>query len=111
MNASEPKSINLVLKNKDGQLELNQSALDFIEKIHSNLGVCVCVGPYRQGKSFLLNQLMQQKDLFKVGHGDESETKGVWLSKNVTKRLDSDFELFTALILDTEVFIILIFKY
>ncbi len=103
MNASKPKSINLVLKNKDGKLELNPSALDFIEKIQSNVGVCVCVGPYRQGKSFLLNQLMQQKDLFKVGHADESETKGVWLSEMYTQHMDRDFEPFTMLILDTEV--------
>lgn len=104
----EQHSINLIKKTADNKLELNTLALDFIKNIKHDVGVCVCVGPYRQGKSYLLNQLMSRNDLFKVGHKDESQTHGVWLSKTTIKIEDSDESKFTMLIMDTEVNIILI---
>ncbi len=98
----EEKSINLIKKTADNKLELNSSAIDFIRNIKHDVGVCICVGPYRQGKSYLLNQLMSHNDLFKVGHKDESETHGIWMSRTTIKIEDTDDSKFTMLIMDTE---------
>ena len=97
-------SINLIKKTEDNKLELNPAALNFIRNIKHDVGVCICLGPYRQGKSYLLNQLMSRNDLFKVGHKDEAETHGIWLSRTTIKIEEEDESIFTVLIMDTEVY-------
>ena len=37
------------------------------------------VGPYRTGKSYLLNRLLQRQDGFEIGGTVQSCTKGLWI--------------------------------
>jgi hypothetical protein len=101
------KSLNLVRKTYTNKLVLNQEALDFISNIKEDIGVCVCIGPLNQGKSFMLNQLMMcKKGLFKVGrpHEPYTETQGVYLSKLAAEVQSENSEPFKMILLDTEVF-------
>lgn len=59
ISPSIEKSIPLI-ENKNDSLEINQSALDHIRSIKGDIAVCVIVGPYRSGKSFLLSRLMSK---------------------------------------------------
>ena len=64
------------------------------------------IGPYRSGKSFLLNKLSAQESReagFAVGHKVESCTKGIWLrTKPVLLPADEQGESLTVLYLDVE---------
>ena len=49
------------------------------------IAIVSCVGPYRCGKSFLLNQILLQEKCFKVSSESNACTRGIWLSqKTVT---------------------------
>jgi len=97
---SEP--IQLVYK-ENGDLKINQSAIDVLKKIDKYIAVCVCVGPYRQGKSFLLNKLLADSYQFRVGHEDEACTEGVWVYEHPIKIKDNKGNSFTILMMDIEV--------
>ncbi len=99
---SESESIQLISQNNKGDLVINETALDMIKNINGNLAVFVIVGPYRQGKSYILNRLMDSKCCFKLGHTDNSCTKGVWMSKPILKHSNTNGS-FNVIYLDTEV--------
>jgi hypothetical protein len=92
-----------LIKKSGKRLELCPDALDHLRKIQDEFGTCVCVGPYRQGKSFLLNLLVNDKKAFQIGHSDQGCTKGVWMHKEPVKMLDSEEEEINVLFFDTEV--------
>ena len=98
----ETKPIKLITKDKNNNLVINEEGLKFLESIDNNLAVCVIVGPYRQGKSFLLNRIGEFNS-FKVGHSDEACTKGVSLLKCDFEICDQNNEKFNLILLDTEV--------
>jgi Guanylate-binding protein, N-terminal domain len=50
----------------------------YVRAAHQVAPVTVC-GPYRSGKSFLLNQLIQKLNGFEVGSTTRACTKGVWI--------------------------------
>ena len=55
---------------------------DAIKKIQSELRpvtVVSIIGPYRTGKSYLLNRLMGKANGFELGPTMEAKTKGIWL--------------------------------
>ena len=97
---NETKPIQLVFK-ENGDLKINQSALDQLMKIDKPIAVCVCVGPYRQGKSFLLNTIVEDSNIFGVGHEDEACTEGVWVYQCPEKITQN--KSYTLLIMDVEV--------
>ena len=43
--------------------------------------ICI-VGPYRTGKSYLLNRLMGRNNGFPLGPTLQAKTKGIWTSEN-----------------------------
>ena len=96
------KPIRLIEK-KNGELELNNDALSALKQIQGNVSICVCVGPYRQGKSFLLNQILKKKtNGFEIGHKDDPCTYGVWMYKHSTKVKDKNGIESTLILVDTE---------
>lgn len=63
------------------QLEVEAEGLDVLKSIEGPISPVVVIGPYRSGKSFLLNQLLGVSCGvgFGVGHTRDTQTKGVWL--------------------------------
>ena len=63
------------------KLEILPEGLELLQSIDLPVAPVVVIGPYRSGKSFLLNQLLDVKCTqgFGVGHQRHAETKGIWM--------------------------------
>ncbi|KAL5712466.1 hypothetical protein ACHQM5_014638 [Ranunculus cassubicifolius] len=63
------------------KLRLSREGLEAIERITNPISAVAVIGPYRSGKSFLLNQLLSLScyEGFGVGHMRDTKTKGVWV--------------------------------
>lgn len=63
------------------KLRLSQEGLEAIERITNPIASVAVIGPYRSGKSFLLNQLLSLScyEGFGVGHMRDTKTKGIWI--------------------------------
>ena len=96
------EAIQLISKNSKDDLVINDAALEIIKNIEGKIAVFMVVGPYRQGKSYILNRLIDS-NCFKVGHTDNSCTKGLWMPKKTFKHLNSKGEPLNVIYFDTEV--------
>ena len=67
-------------------LKIHEKAINFLNAIEGKISVVTITGLYRLGKSFLLNQLIEKPNGFKVGHTMNAETKGLWIW-NQTKKV------------------------
>lgn len=80
---SNPHHPVLIVKSSSDytKLELVEEGLELLRKIDKPIAVVVVIGPYRSGKSFLLNQLLGVgcKEGFGVGHQRHAQTKGIWM--------------------------------
>ncbi|XP_074368257.1 uncharacterized protein LOC141708498 isoform X2 [Apium graveolens] len=63
------------------KLRLARAGLEAIERITTPISAVAVIGPYRSGKSFLLNQLLSLScnEGFGVGHMRDTKTKGIWV--------------------------------
>ncbi|XP_022155811.1 guanylate-binding protein 5 isoform X2 [Momordica charantia] len=63
------------------KLRLSREGLEAIERITNPIAAVAVIGPYRSGKSFLLNQLLSLScyEGFGVGHLRDTKTKGIWV--------------------------------
>ncbi|KAH9323924.1 hypothetical protein KI387_018563, partial [Taxus chinensis] len=63
------------------KLVLSKEGLDAISRITNPVAAVAVIGPYRSGKSFLLNQLLSLScdKGFGVGHMRDTKTKGIWV--------------------------------
>ncbi|KAK9810969.1 hypothetical protein WJX73_001870 [Symbiochloris irregularis] len=63
------------------RLSVSEEGLDVLRKISGPVVPVIVIGPYRSGKSFLLNQLLGVgcDAGFGVGHSRSTQTRGVWL--------------------------------
>jgi hypothetical protein len=59
-------------------LILNEDAIKLIEQEKRPVTVVSIIGPYRTGKSYLLNRLMGKANGFELGSTVEAKTKGFW---------------------------------
>ena len=73
------------------KLTLRQEGLDALRALRGPVAPVVVIGPYRSGKSFLLNQLLGVPcdEGFGVGHTRKTETKGVWMWSEPTVVMSS----------------------
>jgi hypothetical protein len=62
-----------------GKIELNVDALTFIRSIQKNISAISIIGPYRSGKSYLLNRIAGQQKGFSLGGSTNPCTQGVWI--------------------------------
>ncbi|KAK9868066.1 hypothetical protein WJX84_001038 [Apatococcus fuscideae] len=88
------------------RLQLDQEGLSALRSITTPVVPVVVIGPYRSGKSFLLNQLLGVgcDEGFGVGHTRSTQTKGVWVWGQPTPlRLPSGQDL-SLVFIDTEGF-------
>ncbi|XP_065861045.1 LOW QUALITY PROTEIN: uncharacterized protein [Euphorbia lathyris] len=63
------------------KLRLSSAGLEAIRRITTPVAAVAVIGPYRSGKSFLLNQLLSLScyEGFGVGHMRDTKTKGIWV--------------------------------
>ncbi|VAI38583.1 unnamed protein product [Triticum turgidum subsp. durum] len=87
------------------KLRLSKQGLEAIQRINTPIAVVSVIGPYRSGKSFLLNQLLSLScnKGFGVGHMRETKTKGIWIWGTPVD-VDVDGSKVSVLYLDTEGF-------
>ncbi|XP_019188539.1 PREDICTED: guanylate-binding protein 4 isoform X1 [Ipomoea nil] len=87
------------------KLRLSKEGLEAIEKITTPIAAVAVIGPYRSGKSFLLNQLLSLScdEGFGVGHMRDTKTKGIWVWGS-PRMLDIDGVKTSVFYLDTEGF-------
>lgn len=77
-NAIPGRPIKLISQ-EDGKLIINSGALDIIKRINGTIAICSVVGPYRTGKSFILNLLLSRPNGFDLGSTNISCTRGIWM--------------------------------
>nr|CAB3497867.1 unnamed protein product [Digitaria exilis] len=87
------------------KLRLSEQGLEAIRRIENPIAIVGVIGPYRSGKSFLLNQLLSLScdKGFGVGHMRDTKTKGVWIWGTPVE-MDVDGSKVSVLYLDTEGF-------
>lgn len=87
------------------KLRLAREGLEAIERITTPIAAVAVIGPYRSGKSFLLNQLLSLScyEGFGVGHMRDTKTKGIWVWGTPIE-MDIDGVKSSVLYLDTEGF-------
>ena len=73
------RPVEFITTGSGSKLVLNEDIVPLLEKETRPLTVICVVGPYRTGKSYLLNQIMNNKRGFPLGKNVEAETKGIWL--------------------------------
>ncbi|KAG0481446.1 hypothetical protein HPP92_012304 [Vanilla planifolia] len=87
------------------KLRLAKEGLDAIRRIKNPIAAIAVIGPYRSGKSFLLNQLLSLpcERGFGVGHMRDTKTKGIWVWGNPVDLIVDGIKV-SVLYLDTEGF-------
>ncbi|RLN34878.1 guanylate-binding protein 3-like [Panicum miliaceum] len=87
------------------KLRLSKEGLEAIQRIKTPIAAVSVIGPYRSGKSFLLNQLLSLScdKGFGVGHMRDTKTKGIWVWGTPIE-VDIDGSIVSVLYLDTEGF-------
>lgn len=71
--------IQLVTIDSNGTFEITYEGSNFLSSISENkVAVASLTGPYRSGKSFLANLIMNQMSGFKTGSTTNACTKGIW---------------------------------
>ncbi|OMO78358.1 hypothetical protein CCACVL1_14433, partial [Corchorus capsularis] len=87
------------------KLRLSREGLEAISRITNPIAAVAVIGPYRSGKSFLLNQLLSLScyEGFGVGHMRDTKTKGIWVWGTPVE-VDIDGVRTSVLYLDTEGF-------
>uniref|UniRef100_A0A4X1U565 Guanylate binding protein 1, interferon-inducible n=1 Tax=Sus scrofa TaxID=9823 RepID=A0A4X1U565_PIG len=68
-----------LIENINGRLVVSPKALKLLSAIKQPLVVVAIVGPYRTGKSYLMNKLAGKNKGFSLGSTVQSHTKGIWM--------------------------------
>ncbi|GLC35099.1 hypothetical protein PLESTM_000279400 [Pleodorina starrii] len=86
----------------NGKFELGTAALDTLRKVKGPVAVVAVSGRARQGKSFILNQLLQSSGGFQVGATHRPCTKGLWMWSSPQRVTAPDGSSHHLVLLDTE---------
>ena len=70
--------------------EVGQDALRVLQNVKAPLGVVSVCGRARQGKSFILNQLLGRSSGFVVAPTHRPCTKGLWMWSSPVERVGPD---------------------
>ncbi|KAK9798122.1 hypothetical protein WJX73_001407 [Symbiochloris irregularis] len=87
---------------ENGKFHLGKEALQVLRKVNGPVGVVAVSGRARQGKSFILNQLLGQSSGFTVASTHRPCTKGLWMWSTPVERRNPDGSTYHLVLLDTE---------
>lgn len=88
-------------------LEVMDEGLTMLRNLKGPVAPVVVIGPYRSGKSFTLNQLLNVscEEGFGVGHTRQTETRGIWMwGEPIKLKSKSSIDEVNMLLFDTEGF-------
>eukprot|EP01113_Clastostelium_recurvatum_P035254 TRINITY_DN4893_c0_g1_i1.p1 TRINITY_DN4893_c0_g1~~TRINITY_DN4893_c0_g1_i1.p1 ORF type:complete len:851 (-),score=175.02 TRINITY_DN4893_c0_g1_i1:63-2615(-) len=102
MSGFKDKPIPLITVSDAGQFEVGKEAEAYLRQIPGKIGVVAVAGPYRSGKSYVLNRLLGRQDGFEVGPTVNAMTKGIYIwGKPIPVRQPSG-ETLNVVLIDTE---------
>ncbi|XP_022848152.1 guanylate-binding protein 4 [Olea europaea var. sylvestris] len=102
MTAGPARPIRLVYCDEKGRFQLDPEAVAVLQLVKEPVGVVSVCGRARQGKSFILNQLLGRSSGFQVASTHRPCTKGLWLWSAPLRRTALDGTEYSLLLLDTE---------
>ena len=92
-----------LIEQKKGMLFINSTIAEKIKAITGSIGVIAVIGPYRTGKSYIMNRLLNRSDGFTLGDTYDSCTRGIWMWDNIIKHTNKLSHSMHLIYLDTEV--------
>ncbi|CAJ1961788.1 unnamed protein product [Sphenostylis stenocarpa] len=96
------RPIRLVYCDENGRFCMDPEAVATLQLVKEPVGVVSVCGRARQGKSFILNQLLGRTSGFQVASTHRPCTKGLWLWSTPLKRTAFDGTEYNLLLLDSE---------
>ncbi|XP_010518777.1 PREDICTED: guanylate-binding protein 1 isoform X2 [Tarenaya hassleriana] len=96
------RPIRLVYCDEKGKFRMDPEAVAALQLVKEPIGVVSVCGRARQGKSFILNQLLGRSSGFQVASTHKPCTKGLWLWSAPLKRTALDGTEYNLLLLDSE---------
>ncbi|KAJ6885936.1 guanylate-binding protein 1 [Populus alba x Populus x berolinensis] len=96
------RPIRLVYCDEKGKFRMDPEAVATLQLVKEPIGVVSVCGRARQGKSFILNQLLGRSSGFQVASTHRPCTKGLWLWSAPLKRTALDGTQYNLLLLDSE---------
>lgn len=96
------RPIRLVYCDEKGKFRMDPEAVAALQLVKEPIGVVSVCGRARQGKSFILNQLLGRSSGFQVASTHRPCTKGLWLWSAPLKRTALDGTEYNLLLLDSE---------
>ncbi|KAH1056018.1 hypothetical protein J1N35_034083 [Gossypium stocksii] len=96
------KPVRLLYCDEKGKFRMDPEAVAALQLVKEPIGVVSVCGRARQGKSFILNQLLGRSSGFQVAPTHRPCTKGLWLWSAPLKRTALDGTEYNLLLLDSE---------
>ncbi|KAL7211753.1 hypothetical protein ACSBR2_014588 [Camellia fascicularis] len=96
------RPIRLVYCDEKGKFRMDPEAVAALQLVKDPVGVVSVCGRARQGKSFILNQLLGRSSGFQVASTHRPCTKGLWLWSAPIRRTALDGTDYNLLLLDSE---------
>ncbi|XP_074572978.1 uncharacterized protein LOC141829417 [Curcuma longa] len=96
------RPLRLVYCDDQGKFQMDPEAIAALHLVKGPIGVVSVCGRSRQGKSFILNQLLGRSSGFQVASTHRPCTKGLWMWSAPLKRTALDGSEYNLLLLDTE---------
>nr|GMD09075.1 guanylate-binding protein 1-like [Ipomoea batatas] len=96
------RPIRFVYCDEKGKFQIDPEALAVLQLVKEPVGVVSVCGRARQGKSYILNQLLGRSSGFQVASTHRPCTKGLWLWSAPLKRTALDGTEYNLLLIDTE---------
>ncbi|KAJ9565710.1 hypothetical protein OSB04_001676 [Centaurea solstitialis] len=101
--ASGPaRPIRLVYCDEKGKFQMDPEAVSVLQLVKEPIGVVSVCGRARQGKSYILNQLLGRSSGFQVASTHRPCTKGLWLWSTPLRRTALDGTEYNLLLIDSE---------
>ncbi|KAJ8464445.1 hypothetical protein OPV22_026997 [Ensete ventricosum] len=96
------RPLRLVYCDDNGKFRMDPEAVAMLQFVKGPIGVVAVCGRARQGKSFVLNQLLGRSSGFQIASTHRPCTKGIWMWSAPLKRTALDGTEYNLLLLDTE---------